>query len=129
MQSVLTIPVVDYMALISGEVIMAETGRGEITEGDEYELTVGGMRPPEEVKPAYRRWVNLPPPEGSWTGVVIAVHPAQAFDAASGASRHVLARPPKGDVVIVRVFGEDGPVLSEVAFEARVRSLEGALRA
>lgn len=125
----LTIHDVDFRALVAGEVVVAETSRGEATEGDEYELAAGAARPASDVKPAYQRLVGLPPPEGSWTGVVVAVHPAQAFDAESGASRHILTRPPEGDLIVVRVYGDAGPVLSDVAFEARVRSLEGALRA
>jgi hypothetical protein len=125
---VLQLPRPDFLALTSGEIIVAETDRGQVTEGDEHQFIAGRARPDHELKPAYRRWAEAPTPEGAWTGVVLAVHPAQAFDVSSSASRHLLSRAPEGDIVVLRVFGDDGPVLGDVAFEARVRSLEGSLR-
>ena len=50
------------------------------------------------------------------------------LDPAAGSARHVLAGVPPGDLVVLRVFGDTGAVLSDVAFAARLRSLEGALR-
>jgi hypothetical protein len=128
MLRVLQLPLSDLIALVSGEIVVAESERGTLSEGDELDLEAGPARPAEELKPAYRRWSYAAVPEGRWTGVVVAVHPAQAFDADSGASRHLLTRALQGDVVVLRVYSEAGPVLSDVAFDARVRSLEGSLR-
>lgn len=124
----LLIPMPDLFGLVTGEIVVAESERGGLTEGDEFEFAVGPARAAADVKPAYREWLERSLPPGSWTGVVVAVHPAQAFDAATGWSRHLLDGVPHGDLVVLRVYGDDGPVLSDVAFEARVRSLEGALR-
>ena len=63
------------------------------------------------------------------TAVVEAVHPAALLDPASGGARHVLAEAPGGDLLILRVYGADGAVLSDGAFQARRRSVEGALGA
>ncbi len=80
------------------------------------------------MKPAYRRWVGEELPVGEWTAVVESVHPAALLDPESGNSRHVLTAPGSGDLVILRVFAPGGePVLSDSAFAARVRSIEGAL--
>lgn len=106
---------------------MAFTERGACTEGDEVGLEASGPRPDEEVDAAYRRFTS--PPAGSWTGVVVAVHPIRLLDREAGRARHILtSTPDDGDVVVLRVFGEEGAVLSDEAFAARRRSVEGALQ-
>ncbi len=107
--------------------MIAFVARGSVTEGDEAQLGINGTRDPQSVKPAYHRWLRQSLPEGDWVGVVVAVHPAQLLDPADGASRHVLTTPPEGDLAVVRVYDGSEPVLSDVAFEARRRSVEGAL--
>ena len=119
---------VEARALIAGEIVMAFVPRHSLSEGDEFPVVAGRTSRAEEIEPAYRRWIGDPLPEGDWIAVVEAVHPAALLDAESGRSRHVFATPGDGDLVILRVFDGDGvAVLSDDAFDARVRSIEGAL--
>ncbi len=123
------IPNPDLRALASGEVVVAFVTRGTATEGDEIELAGSGPRDERELKPAYRRWADEPAPAGPWLGVVDRVDPATILDPEAGVSRHILTEAPvEGDVIILRVYGPDGPVLGEDAFAARRSSVEGALR-
>jgi hypothetical protein len=117
----------ELRALASGESVIAFVARGTATEGDEVELLAGGSLPADRLKPAYRRWADAGPPAGVWTAVVESVDPAASLDTVAGASRHVLADVGPGDMVVLRVFGSSGPVLSQVAFDARVESVNAAL--
>lgn len=119
---------VEARALIAGETVLAFVARHSLSEGDEFAIAAGRAARHDEVKPAYRRWIGSPLPDGEWTAVVEAVHPAALLDPVSGASRHVTTHAGDGDLVVLRVYDEGGaPVLSDAAFEARVRSVEGAL--
>jgi hypothetical protein len=123
------IPNPDLRALASGEVVIAFVNRGAATEGDELDLHGSGPRAESGLKPAYRRWAAGPVPGGPWLGIVDRVDPATILETEAGSSRHILAEAPTtGDVIILRVYGPDGPVLSEDAFTARRASVEGALR-
>lgn len=125
----LRLPPSDLRALAEGEVVVAFVPSGAVSVGDEVSLEPGPARAPEELKPAYRRWVAAPPAGTSWTAKVVAVHPADRLDRDSGDARHLLVRAPEeGDLVVLRVRSEGRPVLSDDAFAARVRSLAGALR-
>lgn len=124
---VLAVPRPDLHALIRGESIVAFAARGEVTEGDETALEPSGDRPAGDLKRAYRRWANLPSPEGSWVAVVEAVHPTGLLDPVAGSARHILTAIPEGDLAILRVYDGEGPVLSDVAFAARRKAVEGAL--
>ena len=124
----LALPAPDLRALVSGEVVVAFVERGAASEGDEVALTNCGGLPPEQLKPAYRRWHAAETPPGVWTAVVEAVHPAAIIDSGPGSARHVRMSVPDGDVVILRVFDAGEPVLSDEAHAARHRSVEGALR-
>ena len=105
---------------------MLVTPQGEI--GDEVGLEAGGAMPPGTLREAYRRWADGPAPQGTWTAVVESVEPATALDAEAGRSRHLrTAAPRSGDLAVLRVYGSDGPVLSDGAFSARRASLEAAL--
>jgi hypothetical protein len=117
----------ELRALVTGEIIVAFVPRATVTEGDEVELVAGAPLPPEELKPAYRRWADAAPPTESHTGVVVGVVPAAILDPLAGAARHVRETAGEGDLVLMRVYGPDGPVLDDDAFEARRRSVEGAL--
>ncbi|HEX9856633.1 MAG TPA: hypothetical protein VGC47_15080 [Acidimicrobiia bacterium] len=122
-----TIPTPDLRALIGGETVIAFVPRHTVDEGDELELDAGGPRQPEEVKAAYVRWNADPPPPGPWTGIVVALVPSAVLDAEAGSPRHVLDHVPDGDIAVLRVYGPDGPVLSDEAFAARRKSVEGAI--
>jgi hypothetical protein len=123
----LTLSDPELRALAGGESIIAFIPRGTVSEGDELRLASGGPLAADELKPAYRRWADSGPPPGEWSAVVESLSPAASLDPAAGASRHVLVAPGDGDLVVLRVFGVDGPVLSDVAFDARLRSVTGAL--
>jgi hypothetical protein len=115
-------------ALIAGETIVAFVDRHSLTEGDEVPVVAAGSASPGDVKPAYRRWIGEPMPNGEWVGVVVSVHPARLLDPESGNSRHVFTTAGEGDLVILRVFDATGrAILSDEAFEARIGSIEGAL--
>lgn len=124
----LALPAPDLHALAQGETVIAFTPRGAVREGDEVELVTSGGRSPEELKPAYARRHDDAPPRGDWNAIVEAVHPAALLDPDAGSARHVLAFVPSGDLVVLRVFDGTEPVLSGEAYEARRRSVEGALR-
>jgi hypothetical protein len=122
------VPDPDLRALASGEVVVTFVSRGAATEGDEVELDGAGPRREEELKPAYRRWATDPAPDGPWLGIVERVAPATILDPTAGGSRHILMEAPtEGDLIIVRVYGPDGAVLSDDAFAARRNAVEGAL--
>lgn len=123
----MNIPAPDLKALVEGEVVVAFSPRSLVGEGDEVTLEASEPRDPAELKPAYRRWSDVEV-AGTWTAVVSAVHPATMLDPVAGTGRHILTSIPRGDLIVLRVFDDDGkPVLSDVAFDARRRSLEGAL--
>ncbi len=126
----LTLPLPDVLALAGGEQVIAFTPRRAAGEGDEVALVASGTRNVSELKPAYRHWAGRSAPDGEWTAIVMAVHPAAGLDAEAGAARHVLAAAPTdGDLLVLRVHRPDGePVLSDTAFAARVRSVEAALQ-
>lgn len=115
-------------ALIAGEVVVGFAERGAVTEGDEVDISPTVTLAETDVKPAYQRWLDTAIPDGPWTGVVISVDPAQILDPDAGQSRHVRTSAPSGDLIVLRVYGPDGPVLSDAAFAARQKSVEGALR-
>ncbi len=124
--SELALPDPDLRALVGGEVIVAFSARATAEPGDEVTLTGAGPRPAAELKPAYRHWADAGPPPGSWSAVVVEVHPAASLDPARGASRHLLTDVPAGDLLVLRVYGPDGPALSDTAFAARLSSLAAA---
>ena len=117
----------ELRALASGECVVAFVPRGSVDEGDEVQLTGTARLAPQALKPAYRRWADIGPPPGTWTAVVDAVEPAAILDPVAGAARHILTEPGDGDVVVLHVYGADGPVLDDDAYAARRRSVTGAL--
>ncbi len=123
----LALPVPDLVAVVTGESIIAFTDRHAALLGDEVELVSTGSREAAELQPAYRHWADREAPPGAWTAVVEEVHPTAALDPVGGAARHVLADVPDGDLVVLRVYGPDGAVLSDTAYDARRRSLGAVL--
>jgi hypothetical protein len=124
----LTVPVPDLRAAATGESILLFVDRGVLAPGDMVQVAGGEPRAAEELAPAYGRWAALPCP-GTWRAEVVAVHAVNALDPDAAGARHVLAAlPPGGDVALVRVSDDRGPVLGDEAFAARRASLAGALR-
>ncbi len=117
----------ELMALATGAVVIAFVPRGTLTEGDEVELLGTRSIPLDSLKAAYRRWGSTAALDG-YTAVVVSVDPAAILDPVAGAARHIRSELGEGDLVVLRVFGPEGPVLSDEAFHARQRSVEGALR-
>lgn len=111
--------------LASGEVVILPDAAG-LSRDDAIVLVDDG---PDRIRiaPPYDRW-SEEPVEGTWSATVVAVEQATAFEAHAFASRHLVARHPGGSVAVLRVSTEAGPVLSDVAFSARLRSIEGARR-
>ena len=123
----LSISNAELQGLVTGETVVAFVSRGSLTEGDEVELAGTGAVDAETLKPAYRRWADTAAPEG-YSAVVVSIDPAAVLDPVAGSARHLLMTHGEGDLALLRVFGEEGPVLSDDAFAARKRSVEGALR-
>ncbi len=123
----LTLPDAELRALAIGETITAFVGRGELDEGDEVELRGAGSIPEQRLAPAYRRWATAGSPAGRWVAVVDGIEPAAVLDPVAGAARHIRTEPGDGDLALLRVYGDDGPVLSDAAYAARRRSVIGAL--
>lgn len=122
------LPFPDLRAVTSGESVVVFVPPGSCGAGDAVELVGGGPRPESEVAAAYHRWSDRPVP-GPWTATIVEVHPSAAFDETRLRARHVLTRMPVPcDVALVRVGGEDGAVLSDEAFAARLRSVRDAMR-
>jgi hypothetical protein len=115
----------DLRGLVGGETIVALTNGDRPTPGTRLLLVGGEPRDPGDLKPAYRRWAGSPCP-GRWKAEVVDVAPVSAFDADAFRARHLLDDPDAEWVVVLRVLGPEGPVLSDEAFRARVRSLEQA---
>lgn len=129
MTAVLVVPLPDLRALATGEAIVAFLPAGPPSPGDEVELESGGARSPTKLKPAYRGWAEIDAPPGRWSARVEAVHPVEDLDPKAADARHVLASlPEEGLVLVLRVEGPEGPVLSDAAFAGRLRSLRSALR-
>jgi len=125
----LRLPNADLRALVAGESIIAFVAAGAVTTTDTVALEGSGSRRPSDLKAAYRRWADASVPAGTWTAAVEAVHPAAALDPHDGAARHVLAVAGTGDVVVLKVSGPHGQVLTDAAYAARRSSLESAIRA
>lgn len=128
MTATLSLPDPDLRALVAGEVIVAFVPSDTVASGTVVTLTGSGPRPAMELKPAYRRWASLAAPPGTWSATVEFVTAARSLDPDAGQSRHVLADAGDGDLVVLRVEGTQGPVLSSEAYAARRASLEAALR-
>lgn len=119
---------VEASALASGEVVAAFVPRGTLTEGDEFHLIAEATPPARQVRPDIR-----PTPfvavKGDFAAVVESVHPAALLDPDAGASCHVWQQPGDGDLVVLRIYLDSGPVLDDDAFAARRAEVEGALQA
>ncbi|MDJ0960607.1 MAG: hypothetical protein QNJ88_08115 [Acidimicrobiia bacterium] len=123
----LDLPAPDLRALVSGEVIVAFVAAGVVTAGDVVTLGSSGPRPAAELKPAYRRWADTAAPDGRWSATVEHVVAADRLEPDAGKSRHILENVGEGDLIVLRVIGRSGPVLSDDAFAARRASLDAAM--
>lgn len=114
-------------ALCKGEVITLFADRGTYTEGDEIDVVSVGPTDVNALKPAYKRTATHDLSHVAASATVHAVHPAGLLDPEAGASRHIFDQVGTGDLVLVRVAIDGVPVLSDSAFAARRKSVEGAL--
>ncbi len=117
----------ELRGLAAGETVVAFVPAGAAEVGATLTLTGAGPLDPADLKPAYRRWATEPAPSGPWTALVVAVYPVTPLLRDRAAGRHLRATMPDGDALVLRVAGTAGPVLSDAAFTARVRSLEREL--
>jgi hypothetical protein len=108
----LVVPDAELAALVAGATVVAFVARGTLSEGDEVELVPEGA-------------VSAQPP-GEWSAVVAAVDAAATAVDAAALDRPAAGR--GGDLVVLRVYGVDGPVLDDTAFEAARQAVEGAMR-
>lgn len=120
----LELPDADLRALADGTVIVAFAPRHAIDLNDELELVPIGARPAAELSPAHAGLAQAGPPTGEFTGLVVGLQPAASL--AAGADHHILAAVPEGDAVILRVYSDRGPVLSDAGFSARRSAVEAA---
>jgi len=107
--------------------VVAFVPRGSVSAGDEVILHPAGPRPPSALQPAYRGWAEAPPPDGEWSAVVVSVDPAGMIDGRDRSAAHILEEVPDGDLLVLRVYGPEGPALGDEAFAAQRRAVEGAL--
>ena len=125
---IVLLPNPDLRALATGETIVAFVARGAVSSGTDIGLAAAGPRPPDELTPAYQRWADVEVPSGDWTAFVDDVFSAADLDPIDGASRHILARLGRGDLIVLRVHRDGIPVLTDDAYAARRTSLASARR-
>ena len=124
----LAIPDPDLQALASGTVIVAFADRNAVGLNDEVELIPAGPRPPSELSRDGQELIGLGPPGEQLVGLVVGLQPAASLAGPGGSDHHLLAEVPEGDVVILRVFGPAGPVVSDEEFEVRRAAIEAMFR-
>ncbi|NNC93367.1 MAG: hypothetical protein HKN80_12840 [Acidimicrobiia bacterium] len=122
----LELPDPDLHALATGTVIVAFAPRYAVDLNDELELVPIGARPASDLSAAHL--ANVAPPTGAFTGLVVGLQPAASLASDEGAAHHILAAVPAGDVVIMRVFSIEGPVLTDPEFAERLAAIEAVFR-
>jgi hypothetical protein len=126
---VIAFPEVEAQALATGAVVAAFVGRGTLTEGDEAVLAASPGPDLDLVQPRFRDLAARSLDPGEFTAVVESVNPAALLDPVAGIECHVWAEPGAGDLVLLRVYEGDGPVIDDRRFEEMRAVVEGALRA
>ena len=124
MASALTVPTPDLWLLASGRSIVAFSPRHAVGLNDEVELTAGPARIGSELQPGFTA-VEDPAAE-DLSALVIAVQPASSLNVE--AESNFLAQVPEGDVLILRVYQGNEPVVEEVEFQDRRAGVEAEFR-
>jgi hypothetical protein len=124
----LRLPDPDLQALAGGTVIVAFAERHSVGLNDELDLIPAGPRLDTELSEQGIVLNALGPPDRELVGLVVGLQPAASLAGPAGADHHVLAEAPEGDVLILRVFSPEGPVLSDEAFGRQRAAIEAMFR-
>ena len=116
MAAVLELPIPDLAALAAGRTVVAFAERHAVDINDEVELIPSGARARAELQEQYAPLAEAEAPEGEWSALVVGLQPASSLGRADTMQHHILAEVPDGDVVILRVYGPEGAVLSDETF-------------
>ncbi|MEE8491337.1 MAG: hypothetical protein V3S60_06825 [Acidimicrobiia bacterium] len=125
MASELTLPIPDLWLLASGKSVVAFAPRHAVDLNDELELAPGPPRPAAELK-ADPGAVVEPSAFDDLTALVMGVQPASSLSPES--DNNFLTILPEGDVLILRVYRGNRPVLDDAEFEARRAEVEAEFR-
>ncbi|MEE9229058.1 MAG: hypothetical protein V3U47_08805 [Acidimicrobiia bacterium] len=125
MASELTLPIPDLWLLASGKSVVAFAPRHAVDLNDELELAPGPPRPAAELK-ADPGAVVEPSALDDLTALVMGVQPASSLSPES--DNNFLTILPEGDVLILRVYRGNRPVLDDAEFEARRAEVEAEFR-
>ncbi len=124
MASDLTLPTPDLWLLAAGRSVVAFCPRHLVDLNDELELEAGPARPDSEL---HSDFVGLGDPGfDDLAALVIGVQPASSLSIQS--ESHFLTFVPEGDVLILRVYRDNEPVLEEAEFEKRRADVEADFR-
>lgn len=121
----LELPDQDLQALATGRTIVAFGERHAVGLNDELELIATGPRPAAEVSDETLAAGGAPP--DGLVGLVVGLQPAASLSDAAG-DHHILTATPDGDLIILRVFADSGPVLGDAEFEQRRAAVEAMFR-
>lgn len=121
MATSLTVPTPDLWLLATGRTVVAFAPRHAVDLGDELELAPGPARPELELRSGYG-YDREPPSVDAFTALVLGVQPASSLS--PEAESNFLASTPEGDVVILRVYRGEAPVLDDGEFERRRAEVE-----
>ena len=125
MASDLTLPTPDLWLLASGASVVAFAARHAADLNDELELLPGSPRPASELKNEPGA-TELLSGVDELTALVVGVQPASSLGAES--DNNFLTFVPEGDVLILRVYRADQPVLDDSEFEAQRAEVEAEFR-
>ena len=114
-------------ALAAGAVIATFVPRGSLTEGDEVEIAGGRPEPDAPVVARFEEHQTGLMPDG-YTAVVVSVDPAAVLPRGDGPDLCVYDQQGDGDLIVLRVFRPDGPVIDDMAFRAMQQHVDGAVR-
>ncbi len=125
MASELTLPIPDLWLLTSGKSVVAFAPRHAVDLNDELELAPGPPRPAAELKTDPGTVVE-PSALDDVTALVMGVQPASSLSPES--DNNFLTDLPEGDVLILRVYRGNRPVLDDAEFEALRAEVEAEFR-
>ena len=125
MATSLTLPTPDIWLLAGGRTVVAFVPRHAIDLNDEIELAAGAARPESDLRPGYG-YAGEPPESGDLAALVIGVQPASSLG--SEAESNFLTVVQEGDVLILRVYRGEHPVLDDTEFERRRAEVEADFR-
>lgn len=124
----LAIPDPDVLALATGETVVAFVPRNSVDLNDELELEPVGRRSPGELAETHAHLATSGTETVNATALVVGLQPAASLAGGDGAAHHILASVPDGDIAILRVYTDRGPVLTDDEFEARREAIEAMFR-